>query len=55
VKVDKLYLPTDFIILDMKEDREVLGRPFLAIGNTLTDIRQGKLTLVCRTMKLLLI
>ena len=35
VKVDKLLLPTDFIILDMDEDKDVpiiLGRPFLAIG-----------------------
>jgi len=32
VKVDKLYLLANFIILDMKEDKEVpiiLGRPFL--------------------------
>jgi len=31
VKVDKLYLPADFIILDMEEDRKVpiiLGIPF---------------------------
>ena len=43
MKVDK-----SFIILDMEEDKEVpiiLGRPFLATGNTLIDIRQGKLTL----------
>jgi len=41
VKVDKLYLPTDFIILDIKEDRKVpiiLGRSFLATGKTLIDI-----------------
>jgi len=46
--VDRLYLPADFIILDMEEDREVpiiLSRPFLATGNTLIDVRQGKLTL----------
>ena len=33
VKVDKLILPADFIILDMEEDKDVpiiLGRPFLA-------------------------
>jgi len=42
VKVDKLYLSTDFIILDMKEDKEVpliLGRPFLATGKTLIDVQ----------------
>ena len=39
-KVDKLYLPADFIILDMEEDRKVaiiLGRPFFATGNTLIN------------------
>ncbi|MBM1019739.1 retropepsin-like aspartic protease, partial [Escherichia coli] len=38
VKVDKLILPADFIILDMEEDHEVpliLGRSFLATGRTL--------------------
>ena len=38
VKVEKLYFPANCIVLDMEEDREVpliLGRPFLATGNTL--------------------
>ena len=41
VKVKKLYFPADFIILDM-EDKKVpliLGRLFLAIGNTLIDVQ----------------
>ena len=48
MKVNKLYFPADFIILYREEDREVpiiLARPFLATGNTLIDIRHGKLTL----------
>jgi len=48
LKVDKLYFPADFIILDMEEDMKVpiiLCRPFLATENTLIDVRQGKLTL----------
>jgi len=48
VKVDKLYFPIDFIVLDIEKDREVLlilGRPFLATGKTLIDVQQGKLTL----------
>ena len=48
VKINRLYLPTYFIILDMEKDREVpiiLGRPFLATGNILIDVQQGKLTL----------
>ena len=47
VKVEKLYFPADFIVLDMEEDRDVpliLGRPFLAMGNTLIDVQQEKLT-----------
>ncbi|XP_031271281.1 uncharacterized protein LOC116129694 [Pistacia vera] len=34
VKVDKFILPTDFVVLDMKEDKEIpliFGRPFLAL------------------------
>ena len=48
MKVDKLYPPANFIILDMEEDRElliILGRSFLANANTLIDVRQDKLTL----------
>ncbi|KAL5580236.1 hypothetical protein UlMin_012678 [Ulmus minor] len=48
VKVDKFIFPTDFIVLDMEEDREIpliLGRPFLATGRTLIDVHQGKLIL----------
>ena len=54
VKVSKLYFPVDFIVLDMKEDREVpliLGHSFLAIGKMLIDIQQGKLTLRVRMKK----
>jgi len=43
VKVKKLYFPADFIVLNMEEDREVpfiLGRPFLATGNTLINVQQ---------------
>ena len=42
VKVDKLYFPADFIVLDMDEDREVpliLGCLFLASGKTLIDVQ----------------
>ncbi|KAM2575086.1 hypothetical protein TB2_006943 [Malus domestica] len=41
IKVDKFYLPADFIVLDMEEDKEVpliLGRPFIATGRTLIDV-----------------
>ena len=48
VKVDKFIFPVDFIILDMKEDKEVpiiLGRPFLAAGRAMIDVQKGELRL----------
>nr|XP_016480587.1 PREDICTED: uncharacterized protein LOC107801725 [Nicotiana tabacum] len=46
VRVGKFILPADFIILDYEADEEVpiiLGRPFLATGGALIDVREGKL------------
>ncbi|CAN6557661.1 unnamed protein product [Malus baccata var. baccata] len=48
IKVDNLYLPADFVILDMDEDMQtpiILGRPFMAIARTLIDVEVGTLTL----------
>ena len=48
VKVDKFIFPTNFIILDMKEDKEVpiiLGRPFLATRRVMIDVQKGELRL----------
>ena len=48
VKVDKLILLVDFVVIDMEEDREaplILGRPFLATGQALIDVKNGELTL----------
>ncbi|CAL1394922.1 unnamed protein product [Linum trigynum] len=47
VKVGKFILPTDFVILEMEDDRGVpliLDRPFLATGDALIDVGRGKLT-----------
>ncbi|XP_048426877.1 uncharacterized protein LOC125471053 [Pyrus x bretschneideri] len=47
VKVDNLYLPTDFMVLDMDEDLTtpiILGRPFLATARTLIDVEARTLT-----------
>ena len=41
VKVDKFIFLTDFIVLDMEEDKEIpiiLGMPFLATGKALIDV-----------------
>ncbi|CAN6543425.1 unnamed protein product [Malus baccata var. baccata] len=48
IKVDNLYLPADFVILDMDEDIQtpiILGRPFMATARTLIDVEAGTLTL----------
>ncbi|KAK4283575.1 hypothetical protein QN277_000512 [Acacia crassicarpa] len=48
VKVDKFIFPVDFIILDFEADHDVpilLGRPFMATGRTLIDVKKGELTM----------
>ncbi|CAA0841250.1 Unknown protein, partial [Striga hermonthica] len=48
VKVKGFIFPADFVVLDMEEDKEVpliLGRPFLATGGALIDVKNGELTL----------
>ena len=48
VKVEKFIFPVDFVILDTEEDKEaplILGRPFLATGQALIDVKDGELTL----------
>ena len=48
VKVDKFIFPVDFIVLDMEEDNDtpiILGRPFLATGKVIIDVKHGKLAL----------
>ena len=48
IKVGKFIFPVDFVVIDIEEDKQVpllLGRPFLAIGATLIDVKKGKLTL----------
>nr|XP_028952437.1 uncharacterized protein LOC114822277 [Malus domestica] len=47
MKVDNLYLPADFMVLDMDEDLTtpiILGRLFLAAARTLIDVEVGTLT-----------
>ncbi|XP_070022458.1 uncharacterized protein [Nicotiana sylvestris] len=64
VRVDKLILPANFVILDCEVDYEVLiilGRPFLAMGKAKVDVETGELTFrvgdekvvfhVCKSMR----
>jgi len=44
IEVGGIYIPTDFIVLDMDEDVQVpiiLGRPFLATAGTMIDVKGG--------------
>ena len=48
VKVQKFIFLVYFVIMKMEEDTQVpllLGRPFLATGSTLIDVKKGELTL----------
>ena len=48
VKVGKFIFSVDFVVMKMEEDNQVpllLGRPFLATGATLIDVKKGELTL----------
>ena len=48
IKVVKFIFPVDFVVIDIKEDKQaplLLGRPFLATGATLIDVKKGELTL----------
>ena len=47
-KVGKFIIPTDFIVLEMKEDLEIpilFGRLFLVTANAIIDMKRGKITL----------
>ncbi|XP_039135746.1 uncharacterized protein LOC120273170 [Dioscorea cayenensis subsp. rotundata] len=51
VRVDKLIIPVDFMILDVDDDVEVpliLGHPFLNTSGALIDVKEGKMTLRVR-------
>ncbi|KAJ1694699.1 hypothetical protein LUZ63_011397 [Rhynchospora breviuscula] len=48
VQVGKFYVPGDFVVMEMEEDKEVpiiLGRPFLRTAGAFMDARDGKLIL----------
>ena len=48
IKVRKFIFHVDFVVMDMEEDTQVpllLGRPFLATGVALIDVKKRELTL----------
>ncbi|XP_074288437.1 uncharacterized protein LOC141613593 [Silene latifolia] len=45
VKVGNFYIPPDFVVLDIPEDQQtpiILGRPFMAAGEVMIDVKNGK-------------
>ncbi|CAM8876901.1 unnamed protein product [Rhodiola kirilowii] len=69
VKVENIYIPADFIVLDISEDTDIpiiLGRPFLYTARVVIDMDRGSIALrvgservvfylpdMCRTPRLL--
>ena len=48
IKVGKFIFLVDFVVIDIKEDKQVpllLGRPFLATEAALIDVKKGELTI----------
>ena len=48
IKVGKFIFLVDFVVIDIEKDKQVpllLGRPFLATGTALIDVKKGELTL----------
>ena len=46
VKVGEIYVPADFVVMEMEEDSQVpilLGRPFLATAGVIIDVKNGRL------------
>ncbi|CAJ2657668.1 unnamed protein product [Trifolium pratense] len=49
VRIGQFFIPTDFIVMDIREDSNtpiILGRPFLATAGAIIDVKEGKLTFV---------
>jgi len=46
IKVGEIYVPADFVVMEMEEDSQVpilLGRPFLATARAIIDVKNGRL------------
>jgi len=45
IKVGKIYIPVDFVVVYIEEDSQIpilLGRPFLATASAIIDVKNGK-------------
>ncbi|XP_038882379.1 uncharacterized protein LOC120073647 [Benincasa hispida] len=55
ITIDRFIVPTDFIILDYRVDKDVpiiLGRPFLSTGRAQIDVHKGEITMSVNRKKL---
>jgi len=46
IKIEGIYIPTDFVVVDIPEDKDVpiiLGRPFLATAGSIVDVKNGRI------------
>ena len=46
IKIERIYIPTDFVVVDIPEDHDVLiilGRPFLATAGAIVDVKNGRI------------
>jgi len=46
VKIHDFFVPVDFVVLDMQEERKIpliLGRPFLNTANATINVRAGEI------------
>ena len=46
IKVGKIYISTDFVVVDIEDDSEIpilLGRPFLATAGVVINVKYGKI------------
>ncbi|XP_050915252.1 uncharacterized protein LOC127130251 [Lathyrus oleraceus] len=47
VRIGQLYIPTDFVVMDIREDEDIpilLGRTFLSIVGAIINVKRGKMT-----------
>ena len=46
VKIEGIYIPADFVVIDIPEDHDVpiiLGRSFLATAGVIVDVKNGRI------------
>lgn len=54
VRIGQLYIPTNFVVMDIKEGDEIpilLDRPFLSTVGAIIDIKRGKMNFEVRDQK----